>query len=224
MHNIPVYIPVVFIFTGLLTLFFLYKASGHSKILMVVSIVWLLIQAAIGLAGFYQVTDTVPPRFLLAIAPPVLAIILLLLSKKGRSLVMTWDLRWMTILHVVRIPVELVLFWLFTQKAVPQLMTFEGNNFDIISGISAPLILWAGFRKGRPNKALLLAWNSICLLLLINIVVHAILSSPVPFQQFAFDQPNIAVLFFPYVWLPAFVVPVVLLMHLVAIIKISIGV
>lgn len=219
MQNIPVLIPIFFIVTVLLTLFFLYKVSGQSKILLIVSIAWLVIQAALGLAGFYQVTDTMPPRFLLAIAPPVAAIIILLLSKKGRSLVMTWDLRWATILHVVRIPVELVLFWLFLQKAVPALMTFEGNNFDIVSGITAPLILWMGFRQGIAKKALLLFWNLICLVLLINIVVHAILSSPLPFQQFAFDQPNIAVLYFPFILLPAFVVPVVLLMHLVSIMR-----
>ncbi len=136
---------------------------------------------------------------------------------------MTWDLRWTTILHIVRIPVELVLLWLYLQKAVPELMTFEGNNFDIVSGITSPLILWMGFRQGLPKRVLLLGWNSICLVLLINIVVHAILSTPVPFQQFAFDQPNIAVLYFPFIWLPAFIVPVVLLMHLVSIVKLLSG-
>ncbi|HVF96549.1 MAG TPA: hypothetical protein VM871_04480, partial [Flavisolibacter sp.] len=34
---------------------------------------------------------------------------------------------------------------------------------------------------------------------------------------FAFDQPNIAVLYFPFIWLPSFIVPVVLLSHLVCI-------
>jgi hypothetical protein len=67
-----------------------------------------------------------------------------------------------------------------------------------------------------------LVWNFICLGLLFNIVVHAVLSAPLPFQQLAFDQPNVAILYFPYVWLPAFIVPVVLLSHLVAIRKLII--
>jgi hypothetical protein len=62
---------------------------------------------------------------------------------------------------------------------------------------------------------LLIAWNLLCLGLLINIVTLAVLSAPFPFQQLAFDQPNIAVLFFPFIWLPAFVVPAVLFAHLV---------
>jgi len=35
----------------------------------------------------------------------------------------------------------------------------------------------------------------------------------------AFDQPNIAVLYFPFSWLPTYVVPVVLFCHLAALRK-----
>jgi len=52
---------------------------------------------------------------------------------------------------------------------------------------------------------------------LLNIVTTALLAAPTPFQRFAFDQPNVAVLYFPFVWLPACVVPIALLAHLVAI-------
>jgi len=33
-------------------------------------------------------------------------------------------------------------------------------------------------------------WNFVCLGLLLNIVINALLSLPSAFQQFAFDQPN----------------------------------
>ena len=96
-------------------------------------------------------------------------------------------------------------------------MTFEGRNFDILSGISAPFIYYIAFRKETYNKWVLLVWNIICLILLINIVSIAILSAPFAFQRFGLDQPNIAVLYFPYIWLPACMVPVVLLSHLASI-------
>ena len=64
---------------------------------------------------------------------------------------------------------------------------------------------------------IILIWNFICFGLLINIVVNAILSAPFPFQKFAFDHPNIAILYFPFVWLPCCIVPIVLLSHLAAI-------
>jgi hypothetical protein len=123
----------------------------------------------------------------------------------------------LTYLHVVRIPVEIVLYLLFINHTVPELMTFEGRNLDIISGVSSPLIAYFGIAKGKPKKTLLLIWNFICLGLLFNIVIHAVLSAPFPFQQFAFDQPNIAVLHFPFIWLPTFIVPLVLFSHLTSI-------
>nr|MBP9884195.1 hypothetical protein [Chitinophagales bacterium] len=106
-------------------------------------------------------------------------------------------------------------FWLFVNKTVPELMTFEGRNFDILSGLTAPIIFYLGFVTKQLDRKVILIWNFICLGLLINIVVVAILSAPFPFQQFAFDQPNIAVLYFPFNWLPSCVVPLVLLSHLV---------
>ncbi|MFY7909091.1 MAG: hypothetical protein ACOVO2_06045, partial [Emticicia sp.] len=73
------------------------------------------------------------------------------------------------------------------------------------------------FVKKTLSHKILLSWNIMCLLLLINIVFNALLASPVPFQQFAFEQPNIAILYFPYNLLPSMVVPLVLFSHLVAI-------
>lgn len=120
-------------------------------------------------------------------------------------------------LHTVRVAVELVLFGLFTQQAVPELMTFAGRNFDILAGLTAPLVFYLGFVKKTLNRKIILIWNFICLGLLLNIVIHAILATPTPLQQFAFDQPNVAVFYFPFVWLPAGVVPLVLLAHLAVI-------
>jgi hypothetical protein len=93
-------------------------------------------------------------------------------------------------------------------------MTFEGRNPDILSGLTAPLIYWLAFRGGKTNRPLLIIWNLIALGFLINIVTHAFLSFPFPLQQLAFDQPNRAVLYFPFVWLPTIVVPIVLFCHL----------
>jgi len=62
-------------------------------------------------------------------------------------------------------------------------------------------------------------WNVMALALLLNIVINALLSAPFPFQQFAFDQPNIAILYFPFVWLPSFIVVTVLFSHLVSLRK-----
>ena len=217
MENLTTYISVIFGLTTILTVILFYKASNNSKTTLIILLTWLAIQMGIALSGFYTVTNSIPPRLVIAILPPFVFIIGLFVSSKGRQFIDGLNIKALTILHMVRIPVELVLFWLFINKAIPELMTFEGRNFDILSGLSAPFIFYFGFIKKKIDKKLLLLWNFICLGLLFNIVINAILSAPFPFQQFAFEQPNIAVLYFPFVWLPCCVVPLVLFSHLVTI-------
>lgn len=217
MENLPQFISIVFGLTTILTVGLFYKATNNSKATLLIILSWLVLQTLIGLTGFYNVTDTIPPRFLLLVFPPILLIIGLFITSKGRQYIDSLDTKTLTILHSVRIPVEIVLFWLFVNKTVPELMTFEGRNFDILSGLTSPIIFYFGFIKKQLNRKIILTWNFICLGLLINIVANAVLSAPFPFQKFAFDQPNIAVLYFPFNWLPSCVVPLVLLSHLATI-------
>ena len=216
MGNLNLITTIGFLLTTALSIYFIYKAS-NSKILALILIVWAIIQSSIANSGFYLITDTIPPRFLLMVGPPMVSILLIFVTKKGRNFISTFDLKNLTLLHTVRIPVELVLYSLFLQKLVPELMTFSGRNWDILSGISAFFVYLLVIKKDKINTTLALAWNFIGLGLLLNIVINAVLSAPFAFQQFAFEQPNIGVLLFPYNLLPAVIVPIVLFSHLISI-------
>ena len=217
MNTLPNYVSIIFTLTTTLTIFFFYKAAHHSRNFLIVVLAWLLIQTLLGLKLFYVVTNTIPPRIILLAAPPLVMIACLFLTTRGKYFLDGLDIKYLTMLHIIRIPVELVLLWLSINKVIPQLMTFEGRNFDILSGITAPIIYYFVFVKNNFNKKVVLGWNFICLALLLNIVVNAVLSVPTAFQQFSFEQPNIAILYFPFNLLPAVVVPLVLLSHLAAI-------
>jgi hypothetical protein len=216
MENLPISVSILFGFTTLLTVYLFYKASHNSKLVLIITAAWLAVQALVASTGFYTITNTIPPRFLLLVLPPMVLIAALFFTNSGRQLIDRIDVKALTLLHLIRIPVEIVLLWLFLYKTVPQIMTFEGRNFDIFSGISAPFIYYFGFVRKTLNKNWVIAWNFLCMALLINIVATAILSEPFPFQQLAFDQPDVAIFYFTFVWLPAFIVPIVLLSHLVS--------
>ncbi|GAB3014244.1 hypothetical protein [Spirosoma pulveris] len=213
MEQLPLYIPVTFGLTVLLAGWLFAKATPASKTFLIVLAGWIAFQSILGLTGFYTI-NTVPPRLLLLLLPPILTIVVLMSTARGKLFIDRLDIRTLTLFHVVRIPVEIVLLWLFMHKTIPELMTFEGRNFDIISGLSAPLVYWFGFVGNRVNKPLLLIWNTVCLALVLNIVINALLSAPTPFQQFAFDQPNIAISYFPFNLLPSCLVPLVIFAHL----------
>jgi hypothetical protein len=220
--SIPTYLVLLFgaitLVTLLLFLDAVRKAGWTGWKIPALLIGWLAFQAALTLNGFYYINPSeFPPRFPVLILFPFLVILLLFTTSKGRKFIDSLPLEKLTMLHIVRIPVELTLFGLFLHHAVPELMTFEGRNPDILSGLTAPIVYLLFFRKGKINQTGLLIWNLACLGLLINIVINAIFSAPFAFQKQAFDQPNIAVLFFPFSWLPSFVVPVVLFCHLASI-------
>jgi hypothetical protein len=223
MENLPFYVYLVFGLTVLSALFMFYKATNYSKTFLIIILIWMAAQALISLSGFYKITNTVPPRAALLLVPPLVMTIMLFSTKKGKVFIDSLDIKMLTLFHIIRLPVELTLFWLFIHKGVPELMTFEGRNFDIFSGISAPVLYYLVFVKMNLSKSILLIWNFICLALLLNIAVNALLSVPGEFQKFAFEQPNIAIITFPFIFLPSVLVPLVLFSHLAVIRRILMG-
>jgi hypothetical protein len=113
MLDLPLYIPIIFIGTVLATLAFLVFAIRQSNlsrsganIVLLVLIVWLFFQSVVSLKGFYY-TDTrsMPPRFGLLIVPPLLVIIFLFITRRGRVFMDSLPLVPITLLSIVRIPV-----------------------------------------------------------------------------------------------------------------------
>lgn len=222
--GLPFYINFIFFASVFLTAVFFYfaAASEYSRKTVVVMLIFLTVQGVLGITEFFTDTDTLPPRFIL-LAPPVLIFLFgLFFLKEGKKFIEDLDPKFLTYLHSVRVPVEIVLFLLYVNNMVPEIMTFEGNNFDILAGITAPFAAYFGYRKNSIRKTGLLIWNFICLGLLLNIVLTAVLSVPSQIQLIAFDQPNVGVLYFPFVWLPGFIVPLVLFSHIVCIKKLLI--
>jgi hypothetical protein len=226
--NLPIFISLFFGLTTVATLLLftwtIRKSNSEitrqkSMSILIGLTVWLVIQTILTLTNIYNTdTNSFPPKIMLwGILPTIFTILFLFATQKGRQFIDSLPLKNLTYLNVVRIPVEIVLFWLFLNKAIPELMTFEGRNFDIIAGITAPFIAYFGLTKNKLNRTVILIWNFICLGLLLNIVVNALFSAPSPIQKFAFEQPNIAILNFPFSWLPTFIVPIVLFGHLTSI-------
>lgn len=179
----------------------------------------ILAQSGAAFSGFYLQTQTLPPRFILVILPSVIIIVGLFTFKKGKEFLDSLDLRFLLMIHFLRIPVEWCLYDLYQQAMIPEIMTFEGRNFDIFIGLSALVVYLVTYIFKRYNRIFLIVWNVVGIIFLLNILIHGILSVESPLQQFGFDQPNRAVLEYPFVLLPAVVVPLVMLSHLASLRK-----
>ena len=228
-ESLPFYVTAVFVLTTILTIGLLFRifsrirpAAFSSKLLTFIIPFWLVLTAFLSMGGFYAQFDSVPPRITtFGILPPLLLIagyFIVFGDFVGRL-----SLKALTWLNVVRVPVELVLLWLSQNGLVPQEMTFEGRNFDILAGLTAPLVAWLAFRGGKISRPILLVWNVLALASLVNIVTVAVLSFPTPFQRFGLEHPNVGVTYFPFIWLPTIIVPAVLFAHLAALWQLARG-
>jgi hypothetical protein len=201
----------------LLVVFTFHQAIKGTGFFACIAAIWIAVQSGASLAGYFKVTDTMFPRLLLVVVPPALLMAWLFLARPGKALMDRMNVDLLTMLHVVRTPIELVLYWSFIDKMVPHEMTFGGGNLDILSGLSAPCIYYLGVMRAGMKWQLLVTWNFVCLGLLLNEIFRAVLSAPFFFQTIGIDQPNVLVLQFPFVLLPGIVVPVILCAHLVVI-------
>jgi hypothetical protein len=221
--NLPLSISITFLAAVAYTYLVTMQASNNHKAVRWGSLLWLLAIAVPTLYGFFLDTSNAPPRIPILLAPALITMLIAFNTQKGKAFIDSLDIKLLTWLSLVRIPVEICLFWLFLEGHLPEVMTYEGRNWDILAGATAPIVAYLYFNRKTLSKKLFLAWNVIGILLLVNIIVHAVLSVPSPIQQFGLEQPNMAILHFPFVWLASYVAPIVLFSHFVIIRKLIRG-
>lgn len=195
-----------------------YYGTGKNRSIQIPLTIWVIVIAISSYLGFWENTTSFPPRMILLFLSIIGLVVFLF-----RQIEVT-DIQegWLTSIHILRIPVELTLLELFLAGQLPEIMTFQGWNYDIVLGITAiPLLVMRWF-KVQLSPTLLRYWNIFGIVLLAIIVTIAILSAPTPLQQLAFEQPNRAVTQFPYTFLPAVVVPLVFLSHLLTLKRLAV--
>ena len=222
MTTLPSFLAVIFVaslfFTITSMVIATYRASSRTVALGTAIALFALafVQAGLARTGFYTVLDSMPPRNLFLLLP-ILVSTVLLFALPSRAVLRKLPLFILTLVHVVRIPIEIGLWRLHHEGVVPRLMTFEGGNIDIIAGVLAIIVLFVAFKDGKlipERKNLFLIWNVVGLLLILNIIIRAVFAFPfAATQRLAFDMPNIAMLYFPYIWLPILIAPIVLFSH-----------
>ena len=228
--GLPTYVVWLFLLTTIFTVWYFTHAiireratSLPGRILLGVLFIYLAVHPFLAYNGFFRDFEAMPPR-VFAFGPlPLFLLTIAYLIFFRNSFLDHLPLKALTLIHVIRIPVEIVLLWLYQHGQIPVEMTFEGRNFDIVSGITAPIVYFLAFRGDRVNRPLLIVWNIGALALLVNIVTIAVLAFPGWFQTIGIEQPNIGVTYFPFIYLPAVIVPIVFFCHAVSLYKLFSG-
>lgn len=165
-------------------------------------------------------TDSMPPKILLVVGPALIAGILITYSKRAKQLLASLPMDFIVRAQSFRIAVEVIFYLLLINNAIPALMTFEGRNMDIFVGITAMPVAML-LKHGKLNASNLKLWNYVSLIILLNVMIHGMLSAPSPIQQIATVPVNNFMLQFPFVWLIALLVPTAFVGHLMSLRQLS---
>jgi hypothetical protein len=183
------------------------RTAGVRALLLAAA--WLSLSAGLAVSGFLD--HWAPPR-----VGVILVAILALLVWAARS---TWGARLADLpiqllvgFQAFRILVELLIHEAVTGGLAPASLTWTGFNLDIIPGVTALALAPVASRLPR---MLLLAWNLGAAATLAVTVLTALGAAPTPFQFIHSNIPNTWITRFPFVWLPAVLVAVAFLGHVV---------
>jgi len=173
---------------------------------------WMTAAIALAVAGVFVPTETevVPSVGVAVVIPLIAGIAAFALSPGLRGLIQRISLPSLTAFQVYRVAGGIfVIAW--ADGLMPAEFAMPAGIGDVIVGLTAPVAAYA-LKRGKHWPAVV--WNLLGLADLVIAVTMGILTSPSDFQATAFDQPNTAVAFYPFVLIPVFLVPLSILLHL----------
>ena len=123
------------------------ETRNNLAVTIIVLLVWLMFTLIIGISGVLSDFTSMPPKLLLIILPPFVFIMLIMLSKQFHDLCKPLGNFWFIYPQSFRILMEFILWLLYRYKIIPIQMTWEGYNFEIIIGLTAPIVAYYCFTK-----------------------------------------------------------------------------
>jgi len=177
-------------------------------------LVWSVLLLILSYKGFFEDFSEFPPKPALVILIPLPIVFIIAFSKTGTEFLKTIPPYWLVFIQTFRIAVELLLLMAFIKRMIPVQMTFEGRNFDVLTGILALPVGYLLLKRKSYAPKLAIIFNIIGLLLLVNIVVIAVLSMPTPIRYFMNEPANVIVGQFPFILLPGVLVPIAYAMNI----------
>jgi len=182
------------------------------RLLAILGVLWV---GSLGLAasGILARTELRPPPIQLVLLASITVMVAMAVAPRFKRPFNHAPLFVLVGLQWFRLPLEFILWQLANDGRLPQRMTFEGSNWDILFGLTALPLAFLIYKWPRRMRGLAFIWNGLGITMVLNIAILGILSAPGPLQ-FYMDEPlNRVVSQVPYVLLIVFLVPTALLMH-----------
>ncbi|HZI29549.1 MAG TPA: hypothetical protein VFD64_15375 [Gemmatimonadaceae bacterium] len=189
-------------------------AVRHAAVAALASGAWIAVTAVTARRGVLTFDGT-PPTMILLLLVTLALVIGVAASSLGRRLALGVPVAALVAYQGFRVLVELAMHRAYNEGLMPVQMSYSGRNFDIISGVTALVVgFWLATGDRRNWRPLVFTWNTLGVVLLLNILVVALLSAPTKFRVFMNEPANTWITSAPWVWLPTVMVFAALLGHL----------
>ncbi len=193
-----------------------YRHRRASALLSIGLTAWFVYVGLMVYLGVVRSVTIRPPGTAFIGVPVAAFLVLFAVRAVARRSATEFPLRLTLGAQCFRVGVELFLHQLWILGVVPRMLTFAGANVDVYIGASAPVVAWLSTR-GRTGVRAALVWNGLGLAALANVVVRAILTAPGPLHRMHAEVPNLMFATLPYTFIPAFFVPMAVVLHVLAI-------
>ena len=189
-------------------------ATGVRNLTAAALAAWFFLALGGSLLGAFDSGPRPPLPLGLAAVVPVAAFVAgYLTSSRFRVFVLSLDLRVLTLTQTFRV-VGIVFVILYFLGALPGVFALPAGWGDFAVGITAPVVAWY-WKRPFPYRTFVV-WNVLGILDLVTAVSLGVLASASPVGVLAGDVTTRLMGQFPLSLVPTFFVPLLLILHLIA--------
>ena len=172
----------------------------------------MLAQFLLAYSGVLQHWNRMPPPFMPMMLATFICTTFTAVGRLGKPMASSLPFALLIGYQVFRLPLELLMHQAATEGVMPNVMSYSGYNFDIVTGLTALPVAWLAHR-GLAPRWLLIGWNAMGCMFLAAILLIAVAATPT-FAAFGPGQLNVWIADAPFVWLPGVLVQAAFFGHL----------
>jgi len=189
------------------------QARRDTILATLATVAWLVVTLVLAASGRLTFTSVPPTEGILILASVVLGLGIGA-SPLGLRIATGIPLAALVGVQAFRFPLELMLHRAYVEGLMPVQMSYSGFNLDILTGLFAIVVAMQLVRKPG-SRVVARIWNAGGIVLLTNILIIAVLSTPTPIRVFHNEPANEWIAHAPWVWLPAVFVVAAIIGHVV---------
>jgi hypothetical protein len=156
-----------------------------------------------------------PPRVpLLIIIPSIIFSLYITGRTSFRDILQLTPIHYPILMQSFRIFVEMLIFTAWSEGYFPKRVTFEGLNYDILVGATAPVMGWLLMKNILGLNAALI-WN-IAAMMILSLTGYAFISAYF-FSEFAEAIDKTHFIKFPFILLPSVLLSIAIFLHIFSI-------